>query len=412
MPGQTRAPVRGSAPTPRTRPKNRKAQIAAAAAEAFSERGYHSVGIDDIAAGVGISGPALYRHFSTKYELFAYTVQDLTQTLLDASDPAMYGNDDPREQLNSTMLGVIRATIENRRRGALYRWEERYLVDDDREQLRSGLRTLNRRIAEPLSAVRPDLMSADIELLAPAVLSVIASITGHRSALSAKQIESLILSACWSVVEVRLPSRVRVGDGEPERGVGLVRTSKREVLLGEAVSLFYQRGYHDVSIEELGAAAGITASSVYRHFSSKAELLAAAFHRASDRLTVTLGSALAESETPLQAVHTLAEMYVAVFFAQSELMAVYFAEIGSLPDDARAELRNIQRLNVEEWAQLCVDARPELTLVQARFLVQAALGLVFDVGRLVHFSAEDCAAERVTALLSVTLLGSLDASLD
>ena len=74
VPGQTRVSVRGGDPAPRTRPKNRKAQIAAAAAEAFSERGYHAVGIDEIAAKVGISGPALYRHFPTKYALFVYTV--------------------------------------------------------------------------------------------------------------------------------------------------------------------------------------------------------------------------------------------------------------------------------------------------------------------------------------------------
>ena len=154
VPGQTRVSVRGSDPAPRTRPKNRKAQIAAAAAEAFSERGYHAVGIDEIAAKVGISGPALYRHFPTKYALFVYTVNNLTQALLDASDPAVHGNENPREQLNSTMVGVIRATIENRRRGGLYRWEGRYLVDEDREQLRVGMRTLNLRIAEPLAAVR------------------------------------------------------------------------------------------------------------------------------------------------------------------------------------------------------------------------------------------------------------------
>lgn len=133
VPGQTRVSVRGGDPAPRTRPKNRKAQIAAAAAEAFSESGYHAVGIDEIAAKVGISGPALYRHFPTKYALFVYTVNNLTQALLDASDPAVHGNENPREQLNSTMVGVIRATIENRRRGGLYRWEGRYLVDEDRE---------------------------------------------------------------------------------------------------------------------------------------------------------------------------------------------------------------------------------------------------------------------------------------
>ncbi|NMM86003.1 TetR family transcriptional regulator [Rhodococcus sp. SRB_17] len=403
MPTRTRVAVGGGESAPRTRPKDRKAQIAAVAAEAFSERGYHAVGIDDIASAVGVSGPALYRHFPNKYALFVHAVENLSRALLDATDAARCARDDPREQLQAVMVAVIGVTLENRRRGGLYRWEGRYLEKADRENLRLEVLALRQRIADPLSTVRPELDRAHLDLVTLAVLSVIGSVTAHRSALPPKQIEALMLSVCWSVIDIDLSQIAPSADSTKimKQIPGLVRTSKREVLLHEAVLLFYERGYHEVSIEEIGTAAGITASSVYRYFPSKADLLAAAFHRASDRLNVTLGSALAESETPLQAVHTLAERYVAVFFAQSELLAVYFAEIGNLPDDARAELRKIQRLNIEEWAHLCVEARPELTVVQARFLVHAALGLVFDVGRIVGFSE----AERVSALLCATLLG-------
>ena len=45
----------------RRRPKDRKAQIARASAEAFSALGYHGVSMDAIAARVGISAAALYR---------------------------------------------------------------------------------------------------------------------------------------------------------------------------------------------------------------------------------------------------------------------------------------------------------------------------------------------------------------
>ena len=46
-------------------PKDRKAQIASIAAEAFSEQGYHAVSMDDIANRVGVSLP-LYRHSPSK----------------------------------------------------------------------------------------------------------------------------------------------------------------------------------------------------------------------------------------------------------------------------------------------------------------------------------------------------------
>ncbi|BDZ65960.1 TetR/AcrR family transcriptional regulator [Agromyces mangrovi Wang et al. 2018] len=56
--------------TVRRRPKDRKQRIEAAAAEAFSAHGFHAVGMEDIAAAVGVSAPALYRHYPSKYALF------------------------------------------------------------------------------------------------------------------------------------------------------------------------------------------------------------------------------------------------------------------------------------------------------------------------------------------------------
>src|SRR5690606_9708054 len=56
------------------RPKDRKEQLAAVAAKLFCERGFHEVGITDIAAAAGITGPALYRHFADKQAILAHVV--------------------------------------------------------------------------------------------------------------------------------------------------------------------------------------------------------------------------------------------------------------------------------------------------------------------------------------------------
>lgn len=44
----------------------RRDQILDAAAHLFAERGYSGVGVDEIGAGVGITGPSVYKHFSSK----------------------------------------------------------------------------------------------------------------------------------------------------------------------------------------------------------------------------------------------------------------------------------------------------------------------------------------------------------
>ena len=45
---------------------SRREQILASAAKLFYERGYHGTGIDEIGANVGVTGPAVYRHFEGK----------------------------------------------------------------------------------------------------------------------------------------------------------------------------------------------------------------------------------------------------------------------------------------------------------------------------------------------------------
>ena len=69
----------------RRRPKDRKAQIARASAEAFSALGYHAVSMEAIASRVGISATALYRHYPSKYNLFRDAVLTLGEQLVECS---------------------------------------------------------------------------------------------------------------------------------------------------------------------------------------------------------------------------------------------------------------------------------------------------------------------------------------
>ena len=73
-------------PATATRPRNRRQLIVAAAGRAFSERGYHGASMEEIAAGVGISATALYRHFPNKYALFAECANAMVDGLVAALD--------------------------------------------------------------------------------------------------------------------------------------------------------------------------------------------------------------------------------------------------------------------------------------------------------------------------------------
>lgn len=394
----------------RRRPRDRKAQIATAAARAFSDRGYHPVGVDDIAAQLGISGPAIYRHFPNKYALLVAAADNEVGALGDAvttvREQCPAGS--PAETLSAVVRALSRATIEHRRSGGLYRWEGRYLEPPDRARLRETFDMVTRAIADPIAKLRPELAKADVQMLATGVLSVIGSITAHRTAAPAEVIETQLCQMCAAVVATELPPQAQQGSGAAGAEPGMSMTARRERILNEAIRTFAAAGYHDTSIEQIAAAAGITASSLYRYFTSKADLLAAAFYRAGDRVSATLADALAASTDSRTALAEVAGSYLALAFANHELMSVYFAEFGNLPAADQSRLRAIQRQNIEEWVHLLVDLRPGQT--EARFRVHAALGLVLDVGRLVRFDTRAASRARVHALMRAVLLAPTPAT--
>lgn len=384
------------------RPKDRKAQIASASAEAFSALGYHAVGMADIAARVGISASALYRHYPNKYALFRETVLDLGSQLVDATaiDAAI---ERPKERIDALLDGVIATSIANRKSGGLYRWEGRYLNAIDRADLRAQINQVNSRLREPLAELRPELDHAEVLLLSSSALSIVGSITEHHAKLPNGQIAELLRSTCWSVLLSDLPQGSTRSVAAAESTIP--ETFKHEVLLRSATILFHQRGYRETTMEEIAADANLPASGVYRYFHSKSDLLAAIFRRAADRVSAAISSTLASTAEPDDALKILIELYVTGAFHESEVTYVYFAERGNLAQGDQVVLRNIQRLNVEQWAALLTRLRPTLSPIEARFLVHAAMGLVVDLGRLVRFDSNEESLARVRQLTEVTLFG-------
>ncbi|MGL4304743.1 MAG: TetR/AcrR family transcriptional regulator [Mycobacteriaceae bacterium] len=392
-------------PLVKTRPKNRKAQIAATAALAFNERGYHSVGVDEIAALVGVSGPAVYRHFPNKYALLLHAARSLCEALTiavtDAIDTSLGLS--AKEQLSTILQSIIEVTIDNRRTGGLYRWEGRYLTYFDRAELRSEFLAVTRQLSNHIQQLRPELTEEDTTILAASVLSIIGSITAHRSQLSVKRTHTVLSEAAWSIIDCTPPVAAQHLNLPKPAKPPKDAVSKREVLLREAVAMFHRRGFHEVSIEEIGNAAGINASSVYRHFPSKADLLAAAFHRASDQLEAATLRSLSTATSPASALSALTKNYIELSFSHPELISVYFSDLANLPRQEQTTLRQIQRKHVEEWVQLVLGLQPELSLVEARFIVHAALALVVDIGRLERFNRHEQTLQRMHYLMSVIL---------
>ncbi|WP_040813113.1 TetR/AcrR family transcriptional regulator [Nocardia concava] len=390
----------------RRRPKNRRAQIAATSAAAFGSLGYHGVSMEDIAARLGISSAALYRHYPSKYALFREELLRLAAiTAESATPPDAAEGLSPHERLDRVLDKMIAETIANRSTVTLVRWERRYLDEADRQTLEDQFTAALTTLRALIGDVRPELDGHDRAVRAVAILSVISSIGDHHATLPAKSLTAQLHSACDAIIAVDLPPE---GTAPlPPRAAEIPQSFKHELLLKKAVELFHDRGYPNVSVEDIASAADLSAASaVYRYYRSKGDLLAAAFRRAADRVSGAIGPAVASSSSPAEALSKLIDLYVAGSFAERELTFVYYAEFGHVSAEERTMLRNVQRLIVAEWVRLLVAVRPELSEGEARILVQAGFGLVVDLGREFGDHPSICPQPRVIRLMETTLFGA------
>ncbi|WP_280493839.1 TetR/AcrR family transcriptional regulator [Nocardia asiatica] len=389
----------------RRRPRDRKAQIAATSAAAFGALGYHGVSMEEIATKVGISSAALYRHYPSKYALFREELLRLGQLTVEAATlPAQAGSWSAAARLRHVIDALVAQALANRPTVTLARWEGRYLDEEDGKTLTGQFAASLAALGQLIGAVRPQLTKQDRFVRAVAVLSVVSSVGDHHAALPTKSLAALLASACWTAVHAQLPAFVEQPAAPAGPALDAPTPFKHQLLLTKAVELFHERGYPNVSVEDIAAAADLTAASaVYRYYRSKSDLLTAAFRRAADRVAGAIGPAIAMSASPSEALTELIALYVAGSFAERELTFVYYTEFSHIPAEDRVVLRNIQRLSVAEWVRLLVAVRPELSEAQARILVHAAFGLVVDLGRALEGGRRGCPQDVVIRLMEVAL---------
>jgi AcrR family transcriptional regulator len=246
-------------------------------------------------------------------------------------------------------------------------------------------------------------------MLSAGLLSVIGSIVDHRVRLSADEIRALLAEAAAVVLEAELPNPQDVTTRPAARRTFASDAGVYEALLHASMVLFDEKGYPETSMAQIAAAVGIPVSGIYRYFSGKCEILSTALRRAADRVSRHLSAITGMLTEPRQVLTVLIEAYVATSFANPELAFVYYTErVNSTP--AHQELlRNVQRSTIDSRVRLLTSVRPELTVVQARFLVHAAMALVVDLGRMVRYRGSGDKSAYVQAcvgqLMELTVFG-------
>ncbi|HWO61853.1 MAG TPA: TetR/AcrR family transcriptional regulator [Umezawaea sp.] len=372
------------------RPRNRRQLIVDAAGRVFSERGYHAASMEEIAAGVGITAAALYRHFPNKYALFAECADVMVDRLVAALDELP-----PAAALADVLAVITRVTVAHRASGGVYRWEARYLNREDRHVLRGKFAHVVERVAD---VVRREHPLPDDHLRAVAALGAIGSITMHHTSIASRRVEDLLVTSATRVVAT--DPTVATGSAHlVELPTPPVPRTRRSEILAAAIPLFERDGFATVTNGRIAEAVGVVPSAIYRYFPGKADILAAACLRAAALLAQAVEQNLRGVRDPHEALVALTATYVAYSFEHTALTSVASSEFGGLPAALRRPVVIAQREHIAVWEQQLRLARPELDSRQARVLVHAGFGVVVEAGRRLRWQDGTAHRDAVAALL-------------
>jgi AcrR family transcriptional regulator len=394
--------------------RSRKDQLAAVAADLFRARGYAAVGVDDIAAAAGLTGPALYRHFPDKQTVLFEVLRGALEGLWETTTEAVSRAGDDVEPL---LAAVAACCVDQRGLAVLWRREGRHLSKEQQRELRARSNAVLTAWAKVLLAARPGLAPADAEVLCLGALSVFGSVMAHHMTVARARFVALLASTADRVVHAALPARVEAAPASLAEAassaprdvavasarLGVGTATRREQLLAAATDLFHRHGFQAVSMDDIGAAAGIAGPSVYRHFPSKTALLFAIARRAADRLAAGAEVALRTSTSEREALHRLVWSYVDTITGSAELTVAFSGDTANLSEHDLTEFVRAQRDYVSRWADLLAAARPELGVREARITVRAALAIANDLSATHRLAVRPDLPADLAALMAAAL---------
>jgi AcrR family transcriptional regulator len=185
-------------PAPRARTNKREA-IIAAAAELFSERSFEGTGISDIAAAVGITGGAVYKHFDSKQEVLRTIVQRAVEQVVAKVDEIVQSTS-VEQRLPALVDNLVQSMLENRALTSVMYYEASRLDPEMREFVDRAHRLHAAEWTHALSVLRPELSDAERATLVQLVYAAIVAGVGYPSGLDGERLAGLLRGAALAIL--------------------------------------------------------------------------------------------------------------------------------------------------------------------------------------------------------------------
>ena len=156
---------------------------------------------------------------------------------------------------------------------------------------------------------------------------------------------------------------------------------RREMIVAAAAELFHERGYRGTSIEDIGAAVGMTGPAIYRHFASKEALLTELLERSIRRGQTDIVAALSAGLAPIEALERVVRLSVRNTIEERASVITGERETRNLPPEVRRRLARERKVMFDAWVEALRAVRRDLSPEEARAIIHGVTSLILAVNR-------------------------------
>lgn len=185
----------------RTRDPARKQRILDAAADLMARYGYNAVSMEDIGGAVGITAPAIYRHYDSKTAVLVAMFDRVIDRLLsEGQELAAAQQSSPGEAMMQLVEGQISFMVHDRNVARVYYMEIANLPEDDRRRLRRKQRLYLEEWVHVLAELRPDLDDSSARTIVHCAIGAIQSTLQHSAGLPEERLRHLLRQSAIAVL--------------------------------------------------------------------------------------------------------------------------------------------------------------------------------------------------------------------
>lgn len=187
------------------------------------------------------------------------------------------------------------------------------------------------------------------------------------------------------------------------------KAERRQAILSAAAGLFAAQGFAGASLEDLGAAAGVSGPAIYRHFAGKQAVLGALLVGVSEELLAGGQRVAGGTHDDAGRLRALVAFHVDFALGQPDVIRVQDRDFPSLADGDREQVRALQLAYVDVWVDALRPLQPGAGAADLRMRAQAVFGLLNSTPRSVRRHGGQVATSSARGILTAMAMAALTA---